>query len=222
MLRADLHTHTYFSRDALTSPERYVQACQKRGINCVAVTEHDNIAGALAVEKVAPFTVIMGEEVRTAEGEIIGLFLHEQVPGGLSPEETVRRIKEQGGLVVVPHPFDGFRGHLHEQSLQRILPQVDAIEVFNARVVSRGDNERAARLAAERGLPASAGSDAHSAWELGRTYVEMPEFQGPCEFLEALRRGRVVGRTSSPLVHLFSRWAAIRRRLGWRPVSARA
>jgi hypothetical protein len=186
----------------------------------VAVTEHNNIAGALAVEKIAPFTVIIGEEARTTEGEIIGLFLHEQIPGGLSPEETVKRIKDQGGLVVVPHPFDGFRGHLREEALQRILPQVDAIEVFNARITYRRDNERAARFAAEHGLPASAGSDAHSAWETGRTYVEMPEFQGPREFLEALRRGRVVGRTSTPLVHLFSRWAAIRRRLGWRPVAA--
>ena len=104
MLRADLHTHTYFSRDALTSPEKYVQACHKRGINCVAVTEHNNIAGALAVEKIAPFTVIIGEEARTAEGEIIGLFLHEEVPGGLSPEETVNRIKEQGGLGGGPPP----------------------------------------------------------------------------------------------------------------------
>ena len=219
MLKADLHTHTYFSRDALTSPEKYVQACQKRGVNCVAVTEHNNIAGALAVQKIAPFTVIIGEEVRSSEGEIIGLFLHEQIPGGLSPEETVRRIKEQGGLVVVPHPFDGFRGHLREEALERILPQVDVIEVFNARITYRRDNERAASFAAEHGLPASAGSDAHSAWETGRTYVEMPEFQGPREFLEALRHGRVVGRTSTPLVHLFSRWAVIRRRLGWRPVA---
>lgn len=219
MLKADLHTHTYFSPDALSSPEKYVQACQKRGVNCVAVTEHGNIAGALAVQKLAPFTVIIGEEVRSSEGEIIGLFLREEVPGGLSPEETVRRIKEQGGLVLVPHPFDNFRGHLREEALERILPQVDAIEVLNARVAFRRDNERAARFAAEHRLPASAGSDAHSVWEVGRAYVEMPEFEGPHEFLEALREGEVGGRTSSALVHLFSRWAAIRRRLGWRPVA---
>jgi len=141
------------------------------------------------------------------------------VPGGLSVEETVERIKEQGGLVCVPHPFDRFRGeHLAEAALTRILPQVDIIEVFNARTTRQADNERAARFAEEHGLAASAGSDAHSARELGRACVEMPDFEGPREFVQALREGRIVGRLSSPLVHLWSRWAWLRRRLGWRPI----
>ena len=219
MLKADLHTHTYFSPDALTSPEKYVRTCLERRINCVAVTDHNAIAGALAVQKLATFKVIIGEEVESREGEIIGLFLQEEVPGGLSAEETVERIKEQGGLVCVPHPFDRFRGeHLAEAALTRILPQVDIIEVFNARTTRQADNERAARFAEEHGLAASAGSDAHSARELGRACVEMPDFEGPREFVQALREGRIVGRLSSPLVHLWSRWAWLRRRLGWRPI----
>jgi predicted metal-dependent phosphoesterase TrpH len=218
LLKADLHTHTYFSPDGLTSPEKYVRTCLKRGINCVAVTDHNAIGGALAVQKLASFTIIIGEEVESSEGEIIGLFLQEEVPAGLSPEETVRRIKEQGGLVCVPHPFDRLRGtRLAEAALMRILPQVDIIEALNARTTLRGDNEQAARFAQEHGLPMSAGSDAHSARELGRAGVEMPDFEGPWEFLEALRQGQIVGRLSSPLVHLWSRWAWLRRRLGWRP-----
>jgi predicted metal-dependent phosphoesterase TrpH len=218
LLKADLHTHTYFSPDALTAPEKYVQTCLKRGINCVAVTDHNSILGALAVEKLASFKVIIGEEVESAEGEIMGLFLQEKVPAGLSPEETVQRIKEQGGLVCIPHPFDRFRRErLTEAALMRVLPQVDIIEAFNARTTSRGDNEHAARFAQEHGLAMSAGSDAHSVRELGRAWVEMPDFEGPREFLQALGEGRIVGRLSSPLVHLWSRWAWLRRRLGWRP-----
>ena len=218
MLKADLHTHTYFSPDSLTSPEKYVQACVNRRINCVAVTDHNAIGGALAVEKLASFKVIIGEEVESSEGEIIGLFLQEEVPAGLSPEETVRRIKEQGGLVCIPHPFDRFRGtRLAEAALMRILPQVDIIEALNARTTRRRDNEQAARFAQEYDLAMSAGSDAHSPRELGRACVEMPDFEGPREFLQALGEGRIVGRLSSPLVHLWSRWAWLRRRLGWRP-----
>jgi len=218
LLKADLHTHTYFSPDALTSPEKYVQTCLKRGINCAAVTDHNEIDGALAIQEMASFRVIIGEEVESLEGEIIGLFLREEVPAGLSPDETVRRIKDQGGLVCVPHPFDRFRReHLAEAALMRILPQVDVIEAVNARTTLRADNERASRFAQEHGLAMSAGSDAHSPRELGRVCVEMSDFEGPQELLQALRQGRIVGRVSSPLVHLFSRWARLRRRLGWRP-----
>ncbi|MGQ9572165.1 MAG: PHP domain-containing protein [Dehalococcoidia bacterium] len=217
-MKADLHTHTYLSPDGLTSPEKYVKTCLKRGINCVAVTDHNDIAGALAVQKLAPFKVIIGEEVESSAGEIIGLFLQERVAAGLSPEETVEHVKEQGGLICVPHPFDRFRReHLTEAALMRILAQVDIIEVLNARTTLRSDNERAARFAQEHGLAMSAGSDAHSARELGRACVEMPDFEGPREFLQALREGRIVGRVSGPLVHLWSRWAWLRRRLGWRP-----
>jgi predicted metal-dependent phosphoesterase TrpH len=128
MLKADLHSHTHFSKDCLTTPEKYVATCLKRGINCIAVTDHNSIQGGLAVRKIAPFQVIVAEEVRTTEGEITGLFLTEEIPARLTPEETVRRIKEQGGLVSVPHPFDRFRGEpLKEGAIQRILPQADII-----------------------------------------------------------------------------------------------
>jgi len=218
LLRADLHSHTHYSRDSVTSPQAYVQRCLDKGINCVAVTEHNNIEGALAVRRIAPFKVIIAEEIKTSEGELTGLFLKEIVPPGLTPEETIERVKAQGGLVSLPHPFDRVRREpLRKRARERILSQLDVIEVFNCRTTFKGDNNRARRLAEELGLPMGAGSDAHSPWEIGGAYVEMPEFEGPDEFLEALRRGRIVGRRANPLVHLISTYAKIRWRLGLRP-----
>lgn len=218
MLKADLHSHTHYSRDSITSPEQYVRRCLKLGINCVAVTDHNSIDGALAVRRIAPFKVIIADEIKTADGELTGLFLKEAVPPGLTPEETIERVKAQGGLVSLPHPFDRIRREpLRDRARQRILRDLDVIEVFNSRTTFRSDNERARRLAEELGLPMGAGSDAHSPWELGTTYVEMPDFEGPQEFLQALRLGHIVGRPANPLVHVISTLAKVRSRLGLRP-----
>ena len=148
----------------------------------------------------------------------MGLFLTEEVPPRLSPEETVARIKAQGGLVGIPHPFDRQRGALKEAAILGLLPQIDFVEAFNGRIVFASSNQRALHLTQEHGLAPSAGSDAHSPWEVGRAYVEIGEFDGPPSFLEKLREGRIVGSLSSPLVHLWSRWAWLRHKLGWRPV----
>ena len=218
LLRADLHNHTHYSPDSITSPQRLVRECLRRGLDCLAVTEHNTIEGALTVKALAPFQVIVGEEIRTAAGEILGLFLSEEVPPRLSPEETVARIKAQGGLVGVPHPFDRARYALRHDAMLRLVRQIDFIEAFNARIVFPRDNAKARRFAQENGLAMSAASDSHSPWEIGRAYVEIADFQGPESFLAALREGRIVGRLSSPLVHLWTRWASLRRKLGWRPV----
>ena len=216
-LRVDLHTHTHYSPDGITSPQRFVDACQRKGITCVAVTDHNTIQGALAVQKVAPFRVIVGEEIRSAEGEIIGLFLTEDVPPGLSARETIERIRAQSGLVSLPHPLDRFRGGVGAERLAQLAPLVDIVEVMNARTTLGRDNDGAARLADEHGLVGVAVSDAHSPWEMGRAYVEAPDFEGPPDLLEALRWGTLAGRPSTPLVHLISRYAALRRKLGWKP-----
>ncbi len=220
ILRADLHTHTHYSPDAITSPERFVDVCRRKGIDCAAVTDHNTIRGALAVRELAGFPVIVGEEVRTAEGEVLGLFLTEEVPKGLSPEETVERIVGQGGLVGLPHPYDRTRAGLRPEARERLRERIDFVETLNARVVFPGDNDAAARFAADNGLAVTAVSDAHSPWELGRAYVELRPFEGPQDFLAALREGRPAGGVSSPLVHLISRYAALRRWLGWRPPDA--
>ncbi len=219
-LRIDLHTHTHYSPDGITSPQRLVQACERKGITCVAVTDHNTIRGALAVKEIAPFRVIVGEEIRSAEGEIIGLFLSEEVPPGLSAQDTIERIRSQGGLVSLPHPTDRFRGGVGAEGLAQLAPLVDIVEVMNARTTLGRDNDEAARLAGEHGLVAVAVSDAHSPWEIGRVYVEAPDYEGVQEFLEALRWGTLVGRPSSSLVHLLSRYAWLRRKLGWRPTDA--
>lgn len=217
-LRADLHSHTHFSRDGVTTPERFVRQAAARGLDVVAVSDHNNLTGALEVAKIAPFRVILSEEIKSTEGEIIGWFLREPVPKGLTPEETVRAIRAQGGLVCVPHPFDRLRGSpLKTAALLRILPDVDAVEAFNARTTFRADNEKSAAFVRAHGKVASAGSDAHWHPEIGGTYVEMPPFEGRDDFLEALRAGRIHGEIANPLVHLVSTLAKVRHRLGLGP-----
>ncbi len=218
-LRIDLHTHTHYSPDSVLSPQGFVDACVRKGITCAAVTDHNTIRGALAVLEIASFPVIVGEEIRSAEGEIIGLFLTEEVPPGLAAAETIDRIRAQSGLVSLPHPLDRFRGGVGAEGLARLASLADIVEVMNARTTLARDNAEAARLTGEHKLVGVAVSDAHSHWEIGRAYVEAPAFEGPQELLESLRWGTLAGRPSTPLVHLISRYAALRRRLGWRPPS---
>lgn len=218
LIRADLHSHTHFSRDGLTTPEQYVQRCIERGITCAAVSDHNNIDGAITVRRIAPFKVIVSEEIRSTEGEIIGYFLHDPIPKRMSPEETVRAIREQGGIVGIPHPFDRWRSSpITLDALNRIVDDVDVIEVFNARNLQQADNLKAERYAREHGKLRSSGSDSHTHYEVGRAWVEMPDFDTPQEFLESLRQGTVRGRLSSPFVHLLSSAAKLRFRLGMGP-----
>ena len=215
MLKADLHMHTHYSPDSEMSPERLVQRCLKVGLNCIAVTDHNTVAGALEVRDAAPFVVIIGEEVGSSEGEITGLFLKETIPRGLSPLETATRVKEQGGLVSIPHPFDRFRRSvISRRALEEILPLADIVEVFNSRNNLDADNQEAYRLAEEHGLLASGVSDAHTPMELGRTYIEMPEFDGTPEgFKDALAQARIVGRRMNPLIHVLTTFTKVKKRV---------
>ena len=217
-LRADLHTHTFYSPDSVLSPRLLVKRCRSQGVDCVAVTDHNTIRGGLAARELADgLCVIVGEEVRSAQGEILGLFLSEEIPKGLSAAQTIRRIREQGGLVGIPHPFDSLRSALHRDLMDGLADEIDFIEVVNSRIVVPVHNKLAAEFARKHGLAASAGSDAHSGREVGRAYVEMRPFEGAADFLQALRSARVAGRLSSPLIHLVSRYATLRHKLGWRP-----
>jgi len=211
-IKVDLHVHTCYSKDALVSLEEVIAAALRRGLGALAILDHNTIDGALALRAMAPFAVIVGEEIMTSEGEMGGLFLREVIPPGLTPAQTVMRIQEQGGLVYIPHPFDSIRNaRLRESALLAILDQVDAIEVLNARVLRSRDNERAKRFAQTHGLPGGAGSDAHSAPEIGQAYVDMEPFTDRDSFLRSLARGRVCGSLSLPHVHLFTTWAKIRK-----------
>ena len=215
MLKADFHMHTHYSPDSDMSPERLVRKCVQVGLNCVAVTDHNTVEGALRVRQVAEFTVIIGEEVGTADGEVTGLFLTETVPRGLSAVETAKRIKEQGGLVSLPHPFDRFRGGVISRTgLEDVLPYTDIVEVFNSRNNLDADNRKAYAFAHAHGLLTSGVSDAHTPMELGRTYVEMPDFDGSPEgFKRSLAQGTIHGRKTSPLIHVLTTFTKIKKRV---------
>ena len=190
MVRVDLHSHTRYSFDSAMPPAVLVDRCVRRGITCLAVTEHNTIAGALAVREIAPFKVIVGEEIKTNRGEIIGLFLREEVPRGLSPQETVERIRSQGGLVAVPHPYDRFRGsRLKEEVLDLLADQFDIMEAFNARTTLLRDSQRAEAFGRAHGHALGIGSDSHTPIEIGGAYIEMEDFnlRDTVEFLEKLR-----------------------------------
>jgi len=208
--KVDFHVHTCYSGDSLTSLEAVIEACRGRGLDKVAITDHNTIAGALALSEMAPDLVIVGEEIKTKVGEIIAYFLTEEVPKGLPLEEAIARVRQQGGVVGVPHPLDRLRREaLGRTHLLSIIEQVDLLEVFNARTVFPADNRRALELAREHGLLATAGSDAHTPGEIGQAYVEMPAFNDRDEFLRSLAEGQIVGRLTSPLIHLASTWAKL-------------
>lgn len=186
------------------SLERIVRRCCEIGINCLAVADHNTISGAVELKKIAPFTVIVGEEILTPSGEVMGLFLTDEIPQGLSPEATVARIKEQGGLVCIPHPFHRLRRSLRPNEVEALVPQIDIIEVFNSRSALLSASNEVRLFAQKYGLLCSAGSDAHTLREIGGAYVEMPPFNDPEEFRLALARGRITGRRANPLVHILS------------------
>jgi predicted metal-dependent phosphoesterase TrpH len=215
VLKADFHMHTHFSPDSEMAPEKLVKRCIEVGLSCIAVTDHNTTEGAFRVREIAPFMVIIGEEVGTSEGEVTGLFLRETIPRGLSPLETAKRIKEQGGLVSLPHPFDRFRSEVITKSgIEDILPYADIVEVFNSRNSMDADNRAAHEFARRHGLLTSGVSDAHTTIELGRTYVIMPEFDGTPEgFMDALAQGTIRGRKMTPLIHAVTTFTKIKKRL---------
>lgn len=210
MLKADLHIHSEYSMDCSTTLEKIIKTCEKKKINCIALTDHGAIEGALKLKKIAPFQVIVGEEILTTRGEIMGLFLHEVIPSGLSIEESIRRIKEQGGLFCAQHPFDKIRPDaLKSEVMDEIANQIDVVEIFNSRNPLKRSSEQAKEFARTHDLPGIAGSDAHAAFEIGNAYIEMPEFKDKNEFITALRQGKVTGKRASAIGRINSLWAKI-------------
>ena len=209
-----MHVHTRHSFDCLTDPVSLVEAMAARGLDRICVTDHNEIATARALKERYPDRVIVGEEVKTAEGvDVIGLFLTERIPKGTPARETCRRIREQGGIVYVPHPFAGGKGG-GGRILAVIEDVVDAVEGFNARLHDPALNRRAVEWARMRGLPLGAGSDAHTLSELGRATVTLPPFDDePAAFLGSLRHGTIDGVTSSHAVHIASTWAKLHKRI---------
>jgi predicted metal-dependent phosphoesterase TrpH len=213
IIRVDLHVHTCYSDDSLTSLDDVIAAIARARLGAVAITDHDAIAGAVKLSRRAAFTVIIGEEVTTTDGDLVGLFLEERIPPGLSPSKTASLIHDQGGLVYLPHPFDHLRNSaLGEAGVATILDQVDVVEVLNGRVLWPPDNQQAVAWAQERRIAAGAGSDAHTPWEIGAAYVEMEPFVSRDDFLRKLASGQVAGAVSPPHVHLSSTLAKLHKR----------
>ncbi len=203
-----MHTHCEYSPDSRTPVAAQALAIKVAGIDVVCATDHNTIDGALKLrERALGFRVIIGEEVSSRDGEIIGLFLEQVVPRGLSAEETIARIHGQGGLVCVPHPFSHNRiYHLRRDALDRVWPTIDLIEIFNAREALASDNRRAAAFAREHDIPGAVGSDAHRPWELGGAYLACDDFTGPADFIAAVRGGTVEGRLAGHSIHLWTRY----------------
>lgn len=193
--------------------EKIISRCLELGINCIAVCDHGTAEGALKMRKLAPFTVIVAEEIMTPAGEIMGMFLEKSIPSRIPVKEAISRIRAQGALVCIPHPFDRLRrSTLNGSTIDEIVDQIDVIEVFNARTILPQHSAKALAFAKKYGIPKSAGSDAHTLSEIGSAYVEMPEFRSKEDFLKALQKGKISGHLTNPLIHFASAWTKLRKR----------
>ena len=190
-MRVDLHLHSRYSHDSSTTLEALIERARECRLERIALTDHNTAEGALKLAEIAPTLAIVGEEAKTREGEVIGLFITRRIPPFLRPEETMDLIHEMGGLVYVPHPLDRNRAHFSPERLVQLAPRIDIVEVYNpwAEVAA---NEAAAALAAELGKVTATGSDSHGVAEMGRSWMEMDEFEGPADFLDKLSRARHV------------------------------
>jgi len=217
-IRLDMHTHSEYSPDSRTPLVAQAKALAAAGIDVVCATDHNTIEGALRLRELASgVRVIVGQEVSTRDGEIIGLFIEKAIPRDLSGEETIARIHDQGGLVSVPHPFSRNRMyHMRRDALDRLWPQIDCLEIFNAREAFASDNRRAEAYAKERNIPGAVGSDAHRASEIGRAWIEIEDFTDRDGFLESLRGGLVHGRLTGGASHLATRYDVFRKWLSRR------
>ncbi len=214
---ADFHIHNRFSRDSILSEDKFIRVALERGLTHVAVTNHNNVEGAIAVRDRAAalgvdekLTVILGEEVSTSDGEVVGIFLQRTIPRGLTADQTADEIHAQGGLVSIPHPFDPLRAsHIRRMPLERLAAagKIDMIEVFNSRVTFARHNQQAADFAMRHGIPGIACSDSHSAFEVAMSFNALPAFATADELRDGLGENEWHGSRSTVLIHLTTRFA---------------
>lgn len=213
--RIDMHCHTNASGDCSMEPARLLAVARERGLQRLCITDHNSVRAGLELAARAPELVVPGIELLTTRGELLAYFVTAEVPARLKPLRAIELLRAQGAVISVSHPFDHKRGaRWSAADLAQILPHVDALETFNARCVTRGMNPLATLAAFDAGLPATAGSDAHSYGEVGIAGLLLPDFSNAHELCTALRSAQIFGRRSSVAVHLSSSWAALRSRAG--------
>ncbi len=210
MTSTEFHCHTYASKDSLTRPADLVAMARRKGIDRVVVTDHNSIVGAREAQAIAPELIIVGEEIMTTKGEILAAYVQAEIPADLSPQETIQCLKDQGAFISVSHPFDELRkGGWREGDLLEILPFVDAIEVYNSRCMLPRFNRRAGLFAQKYNIAGTVGSDAHAAFEVGRSLMSLDQFTGADEMRKVIRKGIPIVKWSPPWFHLISRYASI-------------
>lgn len=214
MLKLEFHCHTNASKDSLTKPEDLIKTARKKGLDRLVITDHNSIQGALAAQKLDPELVIVGEEIMTTRGEILAAFIKEEIPEGLTPLETIKILKEQGAFISVSHPFDKLRkGGWEENDLLEIIEQVDAIEIFNSRCMNPMFNMQAKAFAEKYNLAGTVGSDAHGAFEVGKSVTLLDQFEGPEGMRKVIRQAKYKTKLSSWWVHFVSRYASMRKKI---------
>lgn len=204
----EFHCHTSYSSDGGAKIEDIIEVCRKKGISGIAIIDHNRIDGVLALKKIAPdwLTVIVGEEIKTVRGEIIGIFLNEKISPGLSIKETVLEIKKQGGLVILPHPFDRLRSKkIPLEEIKKNIDQFDIIETFNARNIFKSDNKKAQDFAKIKNKIPICGSDAHFIGEYGKTLIRNLDYSNPREFLKSLQKTTFIEHKAPLFYHLVTK-----------------
>jgi predicted metal-dependent phosphoesterase TrpH len=214
-VRVEFHAHSRYSKDSLLNLQTIVETCRRKKIDRIVITDHNTIEGALRAREIDPERVIVGEEIMTQQGELLAFFVKEEIPPGLSPQETIAELRAQGAFIGVSHPFDRFRsGHWEMEHLDPITPHVDALEIFNARCIWPGFNWQAQKYARRHDKLGLVGSDAHTALELGKATLRLPDFHNAIELKESLTGAKPEVSLSAPWIHFSSRYAVWRKRLG--------
>jgi hypothetical protein len=208
-LRVDFHCHTFYSDDSLSKLPDLLEKAHEKELDRLVITDHNTIQGALAAKTLDPEFVIVGEEIETKTGELLAAFVTEEIPAGLPVEEAVQRLRQQGAFISVSHPFDRKRSSLSEVDIIKLVPLVDAIEVFNARCLSAGPNDRARQFARDHHLPGTAGSDAHMAFEVAHVCLRVPFFNNADDLRLVISQGVPEGSLSPIWYHFLSTYATL-------------
>lgn len=209
MMRVDFHIHTHYSRDSLNPIVGLIRVARERGLQKLAVTDHNTIQGAVEAARLAPELIIVGEEIKTTKGELLAFFMSVEVPRNLEPMEAIQRLRDQGAFISVSHPFDVQRYGWRLPDLLEILPFVDAIEGFNSRCMEKKLNDQALEFARQHNLAITVGSDAHSLREVGRAVLDLPDFSDAESLRAVIRQGVATTMLSSPFIHFTSMYARI-------------